>query len=72
MLMGRNARSILPGLPYHVTQRGTNRQRYFAPLRIAKTYLSLIARRWGERFRWSVLVGRLGDMASDAWRGRAN
>jgi hypothetical protein len=27
--MGHNARCILPGLPYHVTQRGTDRQKVF-------------------------------------------
>jgi putative transposase len=42
--MGRNARCILPGLPYHVTQRGTNRQRVFFSITNRKTYLQLIAR----------------------------
>jgi putative transposase len=42
--MGRNARCILPGLPYHVTQRGTNRQKVFFSITHRKTYLSLIAR----------------------------
>ena len=42
--MGRNARCILPGLPYHVTQRGTNRQKVFFSIAHRKTYLSLIAR----------------------------
>lgn len=27
--MPRNARIIAPGIPYHVTQRGTNHQRVF-------------------------------------------
>jgi putative transposase len=40
----RNARCILPGLPYHVTQRGTNRQKVFFSTAHRKTYLSLIAR----------------------------
>ncbi len=44
MQMGRNARCILPGLPYHVTQRGTNRQKAFFSAAHRKTYLSLIAR----------------------------
>lgn len=42
--MARNARCILPGLPYHVTQRGTNRQKVFFSTAHRKTYLSLVAR----------------------------
>ena len=42
--MGRNARCILPGLPYHVTQRGTNRQKVFFSIAQHKTYLGLITR----------------------------
>ena len=44
MLMARNARCILPGLPYHVTQRGSNRQRVFLSTAHRKIYLSLVAR----------------------------
>jgi putative transposase len=44
MLMARNARCILPGLPYHVTQRGTNRQKVFFSTSHRKIYLSLVAR----------------------------
>jgi putative transposase len=42
--MSRNARCILPGLPYHVTQRGTNRERVFFSTAHRKTYLDLLAR----------------------------
>ncbi len=42
--MSRNARCILPGLAYHVTQRGTNRQKVFFSAAHRKTYLGLIAR----------------------------
>ena len=40
--MPRNARCIEPGLPYHVTQRGTNRQRVFYSPTDYKMYLSLV------------------------------
>jgi putative transposase len=40
--MPRNARCVVPGLPYHVTQRGTNRQRVFFCASDFKTYLSLV------------------------------
>ena len=42
--MARNARCVLSGLPYHVTQRGTNRQRIFYSTAHRKTYLALAAR----------------------------
>lgn len=42
--MSRNARCILPGLAYHVTQRGTNRQRVFFSATHRKTYLGLLER----------------------------
>ncbi len=42
--MARNARGMRPGLPYHVTQRGTNRQKVFFPTAHGKTYLSLVER----------------------------
>jgi len=41
--MSRNARCILPGLPYHVTQRGTDRQKVFFTAGDRRTYLSLLA-----------------------------
>jgi|SRR5579862_2866540 len=41
--MSRNARCILPQLPYHVTQRGTNRQTVFFSTADRKIYLSLFA-----------------------------
>ena len=40
--MPRNARCVLPGLPYHVTQRGTNRQRVFFTAADRSTYLRLL------------------------------
>ena len=40
--MPRNARCVEPGLPYHVTQRGTNRQRVFFSPTDYKMYLSLL------------------------------
>jgi putative transposase len=46
--MARNARCILPGLPYHVTQRGTNRQKVFFSTAHRKTYLSLVERNLGD------------------------
>jgi putative transposase len=42
--MSRNARCILPGLAYHVTQRGTNRQKVFFSTTHRKTYLGLLER----------------------------
>ena len=40
--MPRNARVVAPGIPYHVTQRGTNRQPVFFRLSDRKLYLQLI------------------------------
>jgi len=40
--MPRIARCILPGLAYHVTQRGTDRQRVFFTAADRRTYLRLI------------------------------
>lgn len=40
--MPRNARCILPGIPYHVTQRGTNQQRVFFTATDRRTYLRLL------------------------------
>lgn len=42
--MSRNARCVRPGLPYHVTQRGTNRQKVFFSAGHRKVYLSLVAK----------------------------
>jgi putative transposase len=42
--MARNARCILRGLAYHVTQRGTNRQKVFFSSAHRKTYLKLLER----------------------------
>ena len=41
--MSRNARCILPGLPYHVTQRGTDRQDVFFSTGDRLMYLRLLA-----------------------------
>jgi putative transposase len=40
--MPRNARCVEPGLPYHVTQRGTNRQRVFFCVSDFRMYLNLL------------------------------
>jgi putative transposase len=40
--MPRNARCIEPGLPYHITQRGTNQQRVFFSPGDCKLYLDLL------------------------------
>jgi putative transposase len=40
--MPRNARCVKVGLPYHVTQRGTNRQRVFFSASDRRTYLDLM------------------------------
>jgi putative transposase len=40
--MPRNARIVAPGIPYHVTQRGTNRQRVFFTGADRSLYLRLV------------------------------
>ena len=40
--MARTARSIAPGLPYHITQRGTNGQKVFFSVADRALYLQLI------------------------------
>ncbi len=40
--MPRNARIVAPGIPYHITQRGTNRQRVFFTAGDRSLYLRLI------------------------------
>ena len=42
--MPRNARCVLPGIPYHVTQRGTDRQRVFFLNSDREMYLHLLRR----------------------------
>ena len=42
--MPRNARCVLPGIPYHVTQRGTDRQRVFFLNSDRDMYLRLLSR----------------------------
>jgi putative transposase len=76
LLMPRNARCILPGLPYHVTQRGTNRQRVFFSTAHRKTYLGLMARHledadvrvlayclMSNHVHWVVVPGRADSLA---------
>jgi putative transposase len=40
--MPRNARVVAPGLPYHITQRGTNRERVFFTAADRSLYLRLL------------------------------
>jgi putative transposase len=40
--MPRNARIVAPGIPYHITQRGTNKERVFFTIADRKLYLQLI------------------------------
>ena len=40
--MPRNARVVAAGLPYHITQRGTNRQNVFFSVSDRKLYLQLL------------------------------
>jgi putative transposase len=42
--MPRNARCVLPGIPYHVTQRGTDRQKVFFLHGDREMYLRLLSR----------------------------
>ena len=50
--MPRNARCVLPGVPYHVTQRGTDRQRVFFLNSDREMYLRLLSRhRAGAKVR---------------------
>jgi putative transposase len=42
LAMPRNARCVLPGHPYHVTQRGTDRQTVFRTATDYKVYLALL------------------------------
>ena len=46
--MPRNARVVAPGIPHHVTQRGTNRQQVFFGIADRKLYLQLIRENLGE------------------------
>jgi len=45
--MPRNARTVVPSIPYHITQRGTNRQRVFFADGDRSLYLRLIRERQG-------------------------
>ena len=40
--MPRQARVVVPGVPHHVTQRGTGRQRVFYSRRDRLVYLALL------------------------------
>lgn len=46
--MPRNARVVAPGIPYHITQRGTNRERVFFRIADRKLYLQLIRENLAE------------------------
>jgi len=46
--MPRNARVVAPGIPYHITQRGTNRQAVFFGTSDRKLYLQLIRENLAE------------------------
>jgi len=46
--MPRNSRVVLPGIPYHVTQRGTNRQPVFFSITDRKLYLRLLHENLGD------------------------
>jgi putative transposase len=46
--MHRNARVVAPGIPYHVTQRGTNREQVFFAIVDRKPYLRLIRENLSE------------------------
>jgi len=46
--MPRNARVVAPGLPYHITQRGTNRQRVFFTVADRSLYLRLVRENQAE------------------------
>ena len=46
--MPRNARCVEPGLAYHVTQRGSNRQKVFFSVGDRKMYLSLLRQQAAE------------------------
>ena len=46
--MPRNARCVEPGLAYHVTQRGSNRQKVFFGPTDHKMYLSLMQQQLGD------------------------
>ena len=46
--MPRNARCVLPDIPYHVTQRGTDRQRVFFLNSDREMYLRLLSRNLAE------------------------
>jgi len=46
--MPRNARVVAPGLPHHITQRGTNRQRVFVTVADRSLYLRLVRENQAE------------------------
>lgn len=72
--MPRNARCVLPGIPYHITQRGTNRQIVFhsaADRRVAPRYVeqnpvrALLAGA-PEEYEWSSARAHLRGEADRA------
>ena len=48
LVMPRNARCVIPGVAYHVTQRGSNKRRVFHRDTDRKTYLQLIQENLGD------------------------
>ena len=60
--MPRNQRCILPGEAYHITQRGTNRQRVFFKDADRSAYLRLLAHNLGDAgvrvLAWAAAVTR--------------
>lgn len=46
--MPRRARCVLPGMPYHVTQRGVDRRATFSADEDRHTYLRLLGENLGE------------------------
>lgn len=46
--MPRNSRVVAPGLPYHITQRGTNRERVFFTVADRSLYLKLVRENQAE------------------------
>ena len=59
--MPRNARCVVPELAYHVTQRGTNRQRVFFSAADRATYLRLLQQNL-EPIETRVLAWCLGTL----------
>ena len=59
--LSRNARCVLPGIPYHVTQRGTDRQ---------KVYRAGGAPTWKEMFAATPVEEQIEQLRHCAYGGR--